>query len=123
MVATALTVYGIETVNVKSLTISLLALQQHLPFTVLKRIIYFLHQEKYLAVATALTVYGIETRGVSLHRCNFFFFELQQHLPFTVLKLLCFIDYRVWTKVLQQYLPFTVLKRTTKTECSKTSGF
>ena len=37
-VATALTVYGIETVNVKSLTISLLALQQHLPFTVLKLI-------------------------------------------------------------------------------------
>ena len=62
-VATALTVYGIETDHrqIRRSRI-LLQLQQLLPFTVLKRVI---HAERfadyYKVVATALTVYGIET--------------------------------------------------------------
>ena len=60
-------------------------LQQHLPFTVLKRI---QSSKKFLrdcSVATAPTVYGIETPrpGPILILC---FLALQQHLPFTVLK-------------------------------------
>ena len=59
-VATALTVYGIETIEYRILRCtSLRPLQQHLPFTVLKH---------------AFLIF--------LHSC----FELQQHLPFTVLK-------------------------------------
>ena len=43
-------------------------LQQHLPFTVLKRTFYFPHQTDYhKTVATALTVHGIETAPVTLY--------------------------------------------------------
>ena len=59
-VATAPTVYGIETQFFLSFVLTFLKLQQHLPFTVLKRkdIKYFLS----------------------------IIYLLQQHLPFTVLK-------------------------------------
>ena len=62
-VATALTVYGIETNFLLSLDSLLYRwLQQHLPFTVLKLInIRVLIGVLYNRVATALTVYGIET--------------------------------------------------------------
>ena len=62
-VATALTVYGIETRHLRHSTLSvIILLQQHLPFTVLK-------QPKLRA--NVVTVFMI---------------MLQQHLPFTVLK-------------------------------------
>ena len=62
-VATALTVYGIETKKFSNILISPLdKLQQHLPFTVLKHVI------------------GDLSGNLSMER-------LQQHLPFTVLKL------------------------------------
>ena len=60
-VATALTVYGIETINFNDFKIN-------------------------LSVATALTVYGIETFSYPFN-INITI-TLQQHLPFTVLKLL-----------------------------------
>ena len=59
-VATALTVYGIETKYSAEATILFRTLQQHLPFTVLK-------PEPYIAKCDSII-------------------ELQQHLPFTVLK-------------------------------------
>ena len=62
-VATALTVYGIETrTGSPVLTTCFAALQQRLPFTVLK-LRYRTHQQydNRTFVATALTVYGIET--------------------------------------------------------------
>ena len=63
MVATAPTVYGIETTNSYSVASHYFAseLQQHLPFTVLK--------------LKVVEIWFIK------------FIELQQHLPFTVLKL------------------------------------
>ena len=60
-VATALTVYGIET-------------QQ------------YGQRNRYRYVATALTVYGIETSMKTAMKT--IFTTLQQHLPFTVLKLI-----------------------------------
>ena len=87
-VATALTVYGIETFFHNRLyTFTALQLQQHLPFTVLKHSFFVCsYYSPLLTVATALTVYGIET----LHRYELDplqYCRLQQHLPFTVLKL------------------------------------
>ena len=83
-VATALTVYGIETniYTIQFLSI-FFQLQQHLPFTVLKP---FTERRDIHAsqVATALTVYGIETHFVVPYGCGYG--KLQQHLPFTVLK-------------------------------------
>ena len=62
-VATALTVYGIETLHFRAFTfLQCLVLQQHLPFTVLK-------------LVSAETMWAGTCR-------------LQQHLPFTVLKLI-----------------------------------
>ena len=60
LVATVLTVYGIETCE--------------LPF--------FLH-DNWGMVATVLTVYGIETKREGVYVSSF---KLQQYLPFTVLK-------------------------------------
>ena len=83
-VATALTVYGIETSQCSCLSCYILELQQLLPFTVLKR-----HLPGYAQllsrVATALTVYGIETDNVVKESDAVIW--LQQLLPFTVLKL------------------------------------
>ena len=65
LVATALTVYGIETTTADNTTppTAVAPLQQHLPFTVLKPAslpsLYLLLN--FSQVATALTVYGIET--------------------------------------------------------------
>ena len=89
LVATVLTVYGIETLA-RNLFVKKQAvvLQQSLPFTVLKR----------------------EAGKVGEDAYNFTL--LQQSLPFTVLKLKLTIYYTlVFRKVLQQSLPFTVLKR------------
>ena len=59
-VATALTVYGIETFQYTYHVYTICRLQQHLLFTVLKHsdLVVLVMQHK---VATALTVYGIET--------------------------------------------------------------
>ena len=60
-VATAPTVYGIETIVAMIFTISSpLRLQQHLPFTVLK-LLNTEFAKTSINVATAPTVYGIET--------------------------------------------------------------
>ena len=86
-VATVLTVYGIET-------------------GLRPEIIY----EDILIVATVLTVYGIETyRSYAQHIVNL---RLQQYLPFTVLKrdISRILKNDVSSGQLQQYLPFTVLK-------------
>ena len=59
-VATAPTVYGIETIKISVGYAFFVALQQHLPFTVLK--LAFLRSSHVMFnVATAPTVYGIET--------------------------------------------------------------
>ena len=61
-VATALTVYGIETCRFHvSETVSIRTLQQPLPFTVLKLLSFCALPGVSAMVATALTVYGIET--------------------------------------------------------------
>ena len=85
-VATALTVYGIETPR-----------YQEAPFG----------QSCY--VATALTVYGIETlicSSTNIPTTD----TLQQHLPFTVLKRFKAVPQFINPEELQQHLPFTVLK-------------
>ena len=64
MVATVLTVYGIETGFSTNLEIRLsVELQQYLPFTVLKLAILIILSIKFF-VATVLTVYGIETNTI-----------------------------------------------------------
>ena len=63
LVATAPTVYGIETVR-RWKEVQLLVnykLQQHLPFTVLKHRYRLEYRQIFVSVATAPTVYGIET--------------------------------------------------------------
>ena len=83
LVATVLTVYGIETYMLKFYYLVEL-LQQYLPFTVLK-------QKENSQLVT-------------------FIMKLQQYLPFTVLKhLMILIKFSCFI-LLQQYLPFTVLK-------------
>ena len=64
MVATVLTVYGIETVEKVFHPRFNSKLQQYLPFTVLKHLSPFLDKLLELVVATVLTVYGIETEQV-----------------------------------------------------------
>ena len=111
IVATVLTVYGIETLLRKlpilrtvwlqqylpftvlkppeafkiPNTKNFFKLQQYLPFTVLKRAIIKEGSPAVYSVATVLTVYGIETpirRSVLFRAVRL----LQQYLPFTVLK-------------------------------------
>ena len=63
VVATALTVYGIETLfKLNMLNQLTRQLQQLLPFTVLKLPWIAILEKIIKQVATALTVYGIETR-------------------------------------------------------------
>ena len=78
-VATALTVYGIETKlqMTGGMQNNSRALQQPLPFTVLKHNNRMRSQAECLKVATALTVYGIETyllrsrwQSYQMQRCN-----------------------------------------------------
>ena len=84
IVATVLTVYGIETAPEIDGRYEVSRLQQYLPFTVLKRKACIVHS---------------------------FVCKLQQYLPFTVLKqALRFVVGNLSTPLLQQYLPFTVLK-------------
>ena len=82
-VATVLTVYGIETRPIVSVSDSIDLLQQYLPFTVLKLAIAPGDYTKD-RVATVLTVYGIETHLIGVRRL--YAIWLQQYLPFTVLK-------------------------------------
>ena len=110
MVATALTVYGIETIGSYECKSHFFKLQQPLPFTVLKLTPYSTTvNDADDIVATALTVYGIETisskiindagakvataltvYGIETARCTHNVIhnviQLQQPLPFTVLK-------------------------------------
>ena len=60
-VATAPTVYGIETSSLSLISTPSCSLQQHLPFTVLKPVESSLGTTAIQSVATAPTVYGIET--------------------------------------------------------------
>ena len=86
MVATALTVYGIETLHCLFVGIEIVSeLQQHLPFTVLKLI----------DISSLVSI---------------FYDALQQHLPFTVLKRSDVVRVQRVSFELQQHLPFTVLK-------------
>ena len=64
IVATVLTVYGIETYKNNIVTIN----------------------RNNIVVATVLTVYGIETYNTRWFNKRLFYCRLQQHLPFTVLK-------------------------------------
>ena len=72
-VATVLTVYGIETFELLLLAFGQILLQQCLPFTVLKPT-NTSDKSTTNKVATVLTVYGIETYGAnphsSPHSCN-----------------------------------------------------
>ena len=132
-VATALTVYGIET------RISWAKKRRRNSCNSTYRLRYWNCSTAILTalpiVATALTVYGIETLLHYVHSCKIICW-LQQHLPFTVLKLDVFSCYicilkscnstyrlRYWNCILkhgwmflrrklQQHLPFTVLKHT-----------
>ena len=61
IVATAPTVYGIETYRLMTFVQRPTQLQQHLPFTVLKRLMSIPQMSMLRTVATAPTVYGIET--------------------------------------------------------------
>ena len=83
VVATVLTVYGIETKHTIQCLFDNLELQQCLPFRVLK--LNILNGVICFIVATVLTVYGIETlsKGLLIMPSNL---RLQQCLPFTVLK-------------------------------------
>ena len=80
-VATAPTVYGIETQELV-LALKVVKLQQHLPFTVLKLTQLMSNIVNFSIVATAPTVYGIETG--ELWSIGHIYIKLQQHLPFTV---------------------------------------
>ena len=109
-------------------------LQQCLPFTVLKRLIYVnfiwvyircnsayrlrywnlylqLSKKNFTLVATVLTVYGIETSIIVLLKYKVPRL-LQQCLPFTVLKPFFNCIKTNNSCLLQQCLPFTVLKPT-----------
>ena len=110
-VAIVLTVYGIETIGAFLILPSNIAfaLQQYLPFTVLKQCAHYIKGfanimlQQYLPftvlklvqvsktefyffdVATVLTVYGIETR-LTLLDSVLKSFTLQQYLPFMVFR-------------------------------------
>ena len=114
LVATVLTVYGIETLA-RNLFVKKQAvvLQQSLPFTVLKREAGKVGEDAYnftlLQQSLPFTVLKHIHQFLS---SNLRHVKLQQSLPFTVLKLKLTIYYTlVFRKVLQQSLPFTVLKR------------
>ena len=110
-VATALTVYGIETDELLEVGCQLLYVATALTVYGIETCSLTTRTLLKAFVATALTVYGIETwryrRGG--HRPNSR--QLQQHLPFTVLKRLHRHECILRRRRLQQHLPFTVLKR------------
>ena len=109
IVATVLTVYGIETSLFREPYYSIPnELQQFLPFTVLKPIMVIKPYLQSNSVATVLTVYGIETKNMKWNVNKYW--VLQQFLPFTVLKLQTVNIVKETKNTLQQFLPFTVLK-------------
>ena len=87
IVATVLTVYGIETTALKHLIL--------------------------LLVATVLTVYGIETFNRNRICCNSFF-KVATVLTVYGIETIQFGEHFYIYIVLQQCLPFTVLKRTNR---------
>ena len=91
LVATSLTVYGIETLLTHWEFFQNSFLLQHpLPFTVLKRREEENRERDFVAkpteVAIASTVYGIETCYQTQVVQDQYLQPLQQYLPFTVLK-------------------------------------
>ena len=132
-VATVLTVYGIET-TIDSRLVWILALQQYLPFTVLKQLYDYHLSTSYMFVATVLTVYGIETPEelqsnfvINKFSCNstyrLRYWNIALALSIATKPHGCNSTYRLryWNRILllkryylrmlQQYLPFTVLKQ------------
>ena len=110
IVATVLTVYGIETLNRIYGTLWSHRLQQYLPFTVLKRwyLIHTYHEFRELQQYLPFTVlkHQLITDSDMLR-----FKSLQQYLPFTVLKLRSKIYFYLCIEWLQQYLPLAVFNR------------
>ena len=134
VVATVLTVYGIETNLRFAYSLSAFSrLQQYLPFTVLKQgnphhfhgnnnmlqqylpftVLKLLHIFRYRTLVDGFrcnSTYRLRYWNCYCSYCKWRQRRLQQYLPFTVLKqkvLLLFV-YKIFK--LQQYLPFTVLK-------------
>ena len=135
IVATVLTVYGIETDSIENFNfmfsscnstyrlrywntsaitpffLTTLMLQQYLPFTVLKQIADRILQHNHLGLLQQYLPFTVlkQAQGVKYILNNSS--ALQQYLPFTVLKQLT-IDFNDFISIgaLQQYLPFTVLK-------------
>ena len=86
IVATVLTVHGIETLfPFRNDAADIAMLQQSLPFTVLKLRGRAGPRDCVDTVATVLTVHGIETVPTVYFTVRLFW-KLQQSLPFTVLK-------------------------------------
>ena len=84
VVATALTVYGIETVKYVPNSVRLTKVATALTVYGIETYSLITSEVVSDVVATALTVYGIET---PLFRLMYILdTQLQQHLPFTVLK-------------------------------------
>ena len=112
-VATAPTVYGIETLNLADFpSVNSLQLQQHLPFTVLKLMIQSFERSRLISRCNSTYRLRYWNYGLAFENAPSTLNPLQQHLPFTVLKLIrnTFL-FIVVTNMLQQHLPFTVLKR------------
>ena len=109
-VATALTVYGIETC-IWSVKLSFKSqLQRHLPFTVLKPSSLCLTTSTNTIVATALTVYGIETlRGIIIYLSQLF--RVATALTVYGIETINQCRRGMLKSKLQRHLPFTVLKR------------
>ena len=108
MVATVLTVYGIETAAVWRRVQDTRSVATVLTVYGIETLIVVMVMSN-AKVATVLTVYGIETSR--LNTASFKTFRaLQQYLPFTVLKHDSITSYIRMPLLLQQYLPFTVLK-------------
>ena len=113
LVATVLTVYGIETCATSDSSMAPVTVATVLTVYGIETKFGSLSSSWYVSsVATVLTVYGIET--IIYIRYSFYIRDilwLQQYLPFTVLKPIatnCF--FIIFSFPLQQYLPFTVLK-------------
>ena len=87
LVATAPTVYGIETVSVAVVFCCLASPVATAPTVYgIETIEQCFHRFNFVwIVATAPTVYGIET-DTKFKGISYLYYELQQHLPFTVLK-------------------------------------
>ena len=107
-VATVLTVYGIETYDILTISFFITLLQQYLPFTVLKLDIQGFWSSLESSVATVLTVYGIETYESFLIGS---FLQVATVLTVYGIETIKIVKFSYFNFQLQQYLPFTVLKR------------